>query len=89
MSKKFVNVGPFRKSEETVEAFAADMYYYYCLSETVEALSAAQKEYKAALLTEDEDLIAAKKEELHFYESVITSASTIIDKFKTHDGLND
>ena len=89
MSKKFVNVGPFRKSEETVEDFAADMYYYWCLNETVEALNLAQREYKAALLTKDKALIAAKKEELHFYESVITSASTIIDKFKTHDGLND
>ncbi len=57
-NNKIVRVGPFGKAKDNVEMFANNMYFNALYMQTLERFQEIQKEYDAALLDGDEDIIA-------------------------------
>ena len=71
--------GPFLKAEEEAIDFSMNLYFYSCLGESIEAHLQAQKEYDAAVLSQDEKMMAQKKGELVYYEQILLLATNMLN----------
>ena len=71
--------GPFLKAQQEAVDFSMNLYFYNCLGESIEAHLQAQKEYDAAVLSQDEKMMAEKKGELVYYEQILLLATNMLN----------
>lgn len=75
----FFITGPFNDAQQNVENFALGVYYMHCFGATLEQLLKLEEEYEEALISCDEKVIVAKKNELAFYENIVFLATQMIE----------
>ena len=76
--KSSTSCGIFAKAHEDADAFCHNLILSYTMAECVEKMETIQKEYNAALLKDDQDLIEQKKIELQTYQSSLTFTAFVL-----------
>ena len=84
MSKNsIVRIGPFGEAKQNVEALDNNLYFNTLYMQTLERFQEIQKEYEAAILHGDEDMIDKTSKELRFIEEVIKLSAVNYENYDT------
>ena len=71
------NEGPFWDAHKHAAQFGLGLYFVQCMEQSILEHARAHKEYEAALLLQDEQLIAEKKGQVDYYESMLLLAGKL------------
>ena len=69
--------GPFWAAHKNATQFGMGLYFIQCMEQSILEHDKAQKEYAAALLLQDEQIIAQKKGQLDYYEGILILAGQL------------
>ncbi len=72
--------GPFWDAHKNAAQFGLGLYFIQCMEQSILEHDRAQKEYAAALLLQDEQIIAQTKGQLDYYEGMLILAGQLKDE---------
>jgi len=69
--------GPFWAAHKNATQFGLGLYFVQCMEQSIIEHDRASKEYEAALLLQDEQIIAEKRGQLEYYEGMLLLAGQL------------
>jgi hypothetical protein len=75
-----IEIGPFAKTRKDMDNFCHNLYLTYAMNECALQLAKLEKEYLAAVLRDDLEVIEQKKLELQAYQSSLTLTAYMLDE---------
>jgi hypothetical protein len=75
-----VEIGPFAQARTAMDTFCHNLYLTYAMNECALQLAKVEKEYLAAVLRDDLEVIEQKKLELQAYQASLTLTAYMLDE---------